>query len=371
MILEIIDVTARISWKVFSEIFSRETKFDDKDWYFPQVSEEGFLKENKALFSSIEKSRAELHKVYSFRKKIAPYFIVFPVAFFLILYLLYVPKTDFFEEIVQFTAIFFGPLFFAALVGVVYSYVIGPKLEYTLLYKNSFLPKLAKLFGDFSYTYLPEGGIDSAKFRETMILPKHRDCFVEDLFEGKYKNISIKFFKLKLLAPEEADRDKNVAFKGLGIFIDTGPKHFLGNTVLCPYRRNLHGEIKEHWRLRRVKLVDPKFEKMFNAFGSDQVEARYLLDPLMMDKFKDLHSECDTGGLSASFYDNKVFIMMSSSHNHFEPAPLHISARNEQSILRIKKEIEDVLSIIDRLSLYDPQKVQEQKASENTKLGAT
>ncbi|MGN7437094.1 MAG: DUF3137 domain-containing protein [Alcanivorax sp.] len=358
MILWIYDVSMQLSHKVFSEIFSKEMKGDNEDWCFSEQSEDAFLIENKVLFSNVEQSRRKLYKTYSSRRKIAPYLIFLPIIA-LILYLFYFSKT----ELDSFVAICFGPLLSATLIGVVYSFVITPKLEYTLLYKNSFLPKLIKFFGNFTYTYLPEDRIDPAIFRETMILPKHRDCLVEDLFEGKYREISIKFFNLKLLGEIDADRDKSVAFKGLGIFIDTGAKRFLGNTVLCPYRRNLHGEVKEHWRLKRVKLVDPKFEKIFNAFGSDQVEARFLLDPVMMEKLKDLYSKCDTGGLSASFYDNKVFIMMSSAHDHFEPAPLHISAMNEQPVLRIKKEIEDVLSIIDILSLYDPQKVHEQNSS--------
>jgi len=36
--------------------------------------------------------------------------------------------------------------------------------------------------------------------------------------------------------------------------------------------------------MKRVGLVDPVFEKIFEAYGTDQVEARYLLTPTFMQR---------------------------------------------------------------------------------------
>lgn len=356
--------------KIFSEIFSRAEKDDSENWCFPDEREDRFFNKHKDLFEKLEKFRKRQYKSYRFRKVISPFLVVIPFVS-LISVCIYFDSIPAYYNYFEITAVL-GFTSYFVLIGFVYSFIVSPKRKYERAYKKSFLPRVLRLFGDFSYSHAPKNAIDSHKlFFETAIVPHHNACIVEDHFEGRYKSAFIKFTEIKLMAKSSNLYESEAyVFKGLAILIDIGSKRFFGRTVLCPYRKNLYGELTEHWGLKRVKLVDPEFEKMFNAFGADQVEARYLLDPMIMERLKDLHSECDTGGLLVSFYDNKVFIMMSSSHNHFEPAPLHISARNEQSILRIKKEIEDVLSIIDRLSLYDPQKVHEEKASGNTKSGA-
>jgi len=58
--------------------------------------------------------------------------------------------------------------------------------------------------------------------------------------------------------------------------------------------------------------------------------------------------------MMAAFYDDHVLIMIESKNNHFEPANIDVPATNENELLSMKREIAQILSIVDRLSLYDP-----------------
>ena len=80
----------------------------------------------------------------------------------------------------------------------------------------------------------------------------------------------------------------------------------------------------------------------------------------MMEKLKSLREEYHGETMQAAFYESKMLVLIKSKHNHFEPADLEIPATDPRSILNMKKEIGEILSLIDRLSLYDPQQVHEQ-----------
>ena len=151
-------------------------------------------------------------------------------------------------------------------------------------------------------------------------------------------------------------------FRGLAILINTRHKRFYGHTILDENKSKISEWFKEKTsKMQRAEMVDPEFEKLFDAYTTDQVEARYLIDPTMIERLKALYQEYDGEKMAAAFYDNKMLILIASNHNHFEPAHLYIPASDPVSILSMKQEIGQILSIIDRLSLYDPNEVHKNK----------
>ncbi len=67
-----------------------------------------------------------------------------------------------------------------------------------------------------------------------------------------------------------------------------------------------------------IKLEDPEFEKLFAVYGDDQVTARYLLTPGLMQKMTEYRLR--TGkNVYFSFADSKLFIAVSYTKNLFEP----------------------------------------------------
>ena len=79
-----------------------------------------------------------------------------------------------------------------------------------------------------------------------------------------------------------------------------------------------------------------EFEKIFDVFTTDQVEARYLIDPLIMGHFIKLYEEYDGKGMKAAFFDKQLLIMVESDKNFFEPANIEIPATDPRSILTMK-----------------------------------
>ncbi len=251
-----------------------------------------------------------------------------------------------------------------AFMGALYWWVSAPRREYAVAYKEKILPKLADLFGGFVYWI--DGEIALHKIQPSKIVPRHDKCETEDYFTGQYKGVNVEFSEVDF---KQKRRSKNrtryvSVFKGLAILLDMNSKRFYGHTMIDKDRSKISEWFKEQTGgLKRANLVDPEFEKIFDVYTSDQVEARYLIDPLMIERLKGLQDEYHGEGITAAFYENKMLVLIQSKHNYFEPADLTVPAADPDSILAMKREVGEILSLIDRLSFYDPDAVHDSEMS--------
>jgi hypothetical protein len=325
----------------------------------PEVSdvrlaeEKDFLDSAQEKLSHLEEVRKEKYKIFAFRKKIAiPLIVVLtPILAYADYLLLFLPKGSDDDSGPGLTLFFFFAL---------YTWVTHPRRQYVKAYKKKILPGLAKLFGDFNYAL--KGRINMSLMRPSRIIPAHDRYSAEDCFQGTYKGVDIQFAEINL---QEKRRSKNrdtyvSVFKGLAVLLEMKNKKFYGHTILDHNKSKISEWFKEKsLDLKRANLVDPEFEDIFDAYTNDQVEARYLVDPLMMERLVGMYEEYEGNKMASAFYDSKMLILIASTHNHFEPADIEIPATDPRSILNMKKEIGEILSIIDRLDLYDPNVVHE------------
>ncbi len=235
--------------------------------------------------------------------------------------------------------------------GLLWGWVTQPKRQYARAYKTEILPKIASLFGNF--TYEVKGKIPMEVMEPSKIVPSHTDYKSEDYFVGEYKSVGIKFSEIKL-TQKSGKRTKTV-FKGLAILLTHGTRKFFGHTILTKDQGAVGAWLKKQTtNLQRADLVDPEFEHLFDVFTNDQVEARYLIDPLIVENLKALYREYNGNKMMASFYDDQFLVLIGSDVNHFEPAAIQTPATDEDSLLAMKREIAQIMSIVDRLSLFDP-----------------
>lgn len=315
------------------------------------AEEHDFIEKSKAHLEGLEEIREVKLRSYKWRKKIAvpTAVVITPFLGYVDYMLLFLQRGD--DSAAGVTVFVLGAL---------YAWVTHPRRQYAKAYKLKILPDFAKLFGDFTYDL--KGKVATYKMEPSKILPNHDRCDSEDYFSGTYKGVDIEFSEVDF---KQRRRSKNrtyyvSVFKGLVILLDMNTKRFYGHTMLDKNKGKIGEWFKQKSsKLKRANLVDPAFEKMFDVYTNDQVEARYLIDPVMIERLKGLQMEYGGEGMTAAFYDSKMLILIESKHNYFEPAELEIPATDPRSILSMKKEIGEILSLIDRLDLYDPAKVRE------------
>lgn len=332
--------------KFFSNTFSEPKEIQD----IRTEDDERFLAQSEEQLNNLEILRKEKLQIYLFRKKIGipVAFVLTPILGWIDYWLLWLQSSND-NEAAGLSIIFIGGL---------YAWITSPKRQYAKEYKQRILPAIAKLFGDFTYTV--GGSIPIGSMEPSKILPRHDRYTSEDHFRGKYKGVGIEFNEMTLKQRRRSGKKTHyvTVFSGLAILIDLKTKRFFGHTIMDKEQGKLGEWFKEKsLKMKRADLVDPEFEKIFDVYTNDQVEARYLIDPIMIEKLKGLYQEYKGEKMAVAFYESKMLILIASNHNHFEPADLHIPATDPQSVLSMKHEIGQILSLVDRLHLYNPDEI--------------
>ncbi len=198
-------------------------------------------------------------------------------------------------------------------------------------------------------TFSPHSGDDESVFRNCGLFISPDRYHAEDLITGCLDKTS--FVCSEVHAEERRTRStKNGVqhywvdiFKGF-LFIADFHKEFRGKTTVVRdslFKFNMGGS--------RVKLENPEFEKVFDVFSTDQIEARYLITPAMMDRMLKLDNTFDKG-ITLSFRNSTILVAIPDSKNRFEVSvwsPLN----NLNTLKSDFAVLQSLLAIVDELNL--------------------
>jgi len=114
-----------------------------------------------------------------------------------------------------------------------------------------------------------------------------------------------------------------IIFSGVFVIADFN-KHFLTHTLVLPdTAEKLFGKFGQTLqsigagKKKLVRLENPEFEKEFCVYADDQVEARYILTPALMERILTYKRKWKSK-ISLSFCDSKVYLAINMNKNLFE-----------------------------------------------------
>ncbi|GGI77282.1 Galanin [Shewanella hanedai] len=217
--------------------------------------------------------------------------------------------------------------------------------------KELVYPKIFRYFGD-DFTFSPTDSMSLSTLKRSKLLPYYDDANFEDYVRGTYKGIEIAINELELT--KEVKRDKRNetqrVFRGVMVQLSSHKK-FTGHTVVVKTRGGFINFLSDSFKsLSRAKLEDVRFEKQFDVFSSDQIEARFLLTVTFMERLQELAS-CFSGKIQCAFYEDKLLIMLASSENRFELGSIFNGATFEYEFSQINKEMRQLFAMIEVLKL--------------------
>ncbi|MGR8941105.1 MAG: DUF3137 domain-containing protein [Gammaproteobacteria bacterium] len=235
------------------------------------------------------------------------------------------------------------------------------KQDYAAEFKNCVIRQLVALI-DPALEYFPHRHISEDDYRESDIFRNDIDRFNgDDLVEGAFGVTRFRFSELLHQEKRETTDAKGrrrtrwvTVFKGI-FFIADFNKHFHGRTYVVPDAGSSFlglGKLFEKWSHSRGELVElenPEFEKLFTVYGTDQVEARYILSPSLMARLVNFRHKAQTR-VHISFIHSKLFVALSVNKNLFEP---HIFSSGVQRgyLQDYFRYLDLVAGIIDDLNL--------------------
>ncbi len=244
-------------------------------------------------------------------------------------------------------------LMFPAIIGVLllagawWIFTKGFKLEF----KNTIISKIIAHV-DPSLSYSPMGKISRGEFLSSTLFKHRIDRYRgEDLVNGQLDKTKLKFSELhaeyKTTTTDSKGRRQtqwHTIFKGL-FFIADFNKHFNGRTVVLPDSAEKFfgrlGKKLQEWNVSRddlIKMEDPEFEKEFVVYGTDQVEARYILSTALMRRILEFKRKMRVP-VHIGFVNSNLYMAINIKKNMFEPRIL----RTLLSFDLVKDYLEDLL----------------------------
>ena len=222
--------------------------------------------------------------------------------------------------------------------------------RYRKLYKSKVLPELAARFG--ALTFREAAPVDVATLRRFDLFETFDAVEAEDEIAGSYRDHPLRIVELQL-SSNTGDRRRFI-FDGLLIELVL-PRNLLGTTVIAVDRglpeamRGLLLSRQPDMRLQRVRLEDPQFERTYQVYGSDQVEARALLHPAFMVRFLDLAKLTSFGWPRAFAEGNRFTILLpkTTPKNLFEPPSYMKPAADRPALADLCRDIQAVLAVAD------------------------
>jgi hypothetical protein len=203
---------------------------------------------------------------------------------------------------------------------------------------------LSRLAEGLGLTYRSEfapPGFD--KLMELGMLPGHDRASFDDLFGGVRQNCRFQLYEAHLEVRQSSNKQQSwrTVFRGQVIEL-AFPKKFLGVTVV-----NRDGV--RHWRkagFERVGLGASSFEKLFEVYGTDQVEARFLVHPAFMERLIALETASAGHGVRCAFVEGSLLIAVESG-DLFEVANVFKAVPDKELTRKGVAELEEVMGVID------------------------
>lgn len=228
--------------------------------------------------------------------------------------------------------------------------------RWAYFYKSKFVGHIVKrLFPDLNYfpdKFIPKDLYFKSRLFENAPFP---DRYIgKDLLQGKIGQVSFmaSYIHTEYETEHGDDEHKKTSyhtiFRGIFIIADF-PKSFSSTTVVLPNKLLKLGPKK----LERAKLEDPEFEAYFDVFTNDQIEARYILTPALMELIKKFQNKIKTQ-IRLSFIDSSIYVAIPTKDDLFQTPSFLESLRNldiNAKVEEYKANLLFMISIVDEFNL--------------------
>jgi hypothetical protein len=256
----------------------------------------------------------------------------------------------------DFEAFVYITIFYLVIGSWIYKYLIS---DYASDFKQKVIAPLIKEI-DENLDYLPELHIPLANFNRSKLFRVRPDRVSgNDYVRGKIDNIDIAFsdFHAEKKHKDSKGRESwETIFMGLFIVSDFH-KTFHGETVVLPdSAQSIFGDLIGSWlqannfsREELIKMDNPDFEKEFVVYGTDQVEARYILTHTLMQKLLN-YKRKTKHPIYVSFIKGKIYMAIEYNDDMFEPSVFH-SLLNYKIAMAYVSTLHLAIGIVEELKL--------------------
>lgn len=232
---------------------------------------------------------------------------------------------------------------------------------YKAAFKNKVVSKIVALI-DRRWNYEPVSFISQEDYSRSGIFIKQWDRYTgDDLIHGTIDQTNFRLSELHTEYKTVSIDSKgstttrwHTIFKGLFAYADFNKK-IKGRTFVLP---DVSEKLLGKWgqklqkfssRGELVKLENLDFEKNFVVYSDDQIEARYILTPKMMEAIVNIKKQLNEE-IYISFVESRVYIAVSIVKDLFEPR-IFKSGVNYSDVKQIYFHLNMISVVINEMNL--------------------
>lgn len=213
------------------------------------------------------------------------------------------------------------------------------------------LDSLEKVFKNI--TYLPNEEMDYYKIANTNMMYMGDYYHSNDYIKGEYKNINFELADVEIedeYTDSDGDTHRITIFQGQWFIFDFN-KSFKSDIQVCEktFRNAKRKNKKYESKFKKVELESLEFNKKFNVYAKEEIEAYYILTPNMMERILNVNEKIK-GDLLFCFIDNKLHIGLYNNRDLFEPN-IHKKIILERDTLKTMEELNIITNFIDLMNL--------------------
>lgn len=243
-------------------------------------------------------------------------------------------------------------------VGIIFSKYTGQRKSFVSSVKREFVNALLNQIGH-DIRLFPERGIGQGEFNKAQLFSQKSDRHkTEDLVAGKYHHTSFYFAEVHAEYKSQSANSKGQTrttyhsiFDGI-ILVAEFNKKLQGITVVRPKSGwaigNFLGDFFNSFRGDVIQLENQAFMQQYTAYSSNQIEARYVLTPLLMERILEIEQKFGRR-LNLSFFNSRVYVAFPFRENFFEPninRPIGVEQFRDEITL-----VNNMLGVIEALDL--------------------
>lgn len=202
---------------------------------------------------------------------------------------------------------------------------------------------------DIHYEVQPTRPADIMTFRSLALVPGWDREKFEDRMSGKRNDTEYEFFEAHLEEKRTTTDSKGrtrttwvTVFRGQCLVVNFHKKF---NGVTKVYRDagafNFFKKFGQMGKSERVKLEDPVFEKAFEVYSTDQIEARYILTPDFMERLLGLERTFKGKQVRCAFSGGCMFLACEGG-NLLESGSMY---RKMDDLGRVREMLQDFAAI--------------------------
>lgn len=235
-------------------------------------------------------------------------------------------------------------LFICCIAGAV---CFGLKKKFENEIKQKIMPYVCKCLGDLKWKYA------QCSFEQLLcksgIIDRYNRVSYDDSFTGIYKDINYEICETSFYYKTGTGKNSSTrtVFKGVMIKLDMN-KSFTGNTVIRP---DTLKHASPAANLKHTTLEDVVFEKKFDVFTDDEVEARYLITPSFMERLNNMKTAFSADRVSCAFYDKYLLVGLHTSKDLFSICSLKEPVNDGKQFFTMFEEILSIIKLIDHFKL--------------------